>query len=215
MGGAMLSMLLGSMSMTITSTAMPSIITDLGGFSQYTWVFTAYIITETISLPLTGKLSDMYGRKWFLVSGMSIFVLGSFFSGLSQSMTQLIISRGLQGIGFGIGPAVHDQALGDQFGRLSTAAGGLDLTLDAHRAAGGQVFDFRLVVGQILLGDDLQITEARPVVQFQEGKPPLGVPPSAYPAPHARGLADRAFLAGVFDAKCFHRRRSLATPGGI
>ncbi len=115
MGGAMLSMLLGSMSMTITSTAMPSIITDLGGFSQYTWVFTAYIITETISLPLTGKLSDMYGRKWFLVSGMSIFVLGSFFSGLSQSMTQLIIFRGLQGIGFGAMSALGFIIIADIF----------------------------------------------------------------------------------------------------
>jgi EmrB/QacA subfamily drug resistance transporter len=115
MVGAMLSMLLGSMSMTITSTAMPSIITDLGGFSQYTWVFTAYIITETVSLPLTGKLSDMYGRKWFLVSGMSIFVLGSFFSGISQSMTQLIISRGLQGIGFGAMSALGFIIIADIF----------------------------------------------------------------------------------------------------
>src|SRR4030065_2284220 len=90
MAGAMLSMLLGSMSMTITSTAMPRIITDLGGFGQYTWVFTSYIITETVALPLTGKLSDMYGRKWFFITGMSIFVLGSFLSGISPTMTQLI-----------------------------------------------------------------------------------------------------------------------------
>lgn len=101
MGGAMLAMLLGSMSMNITSTAMPRIITDLGGFSQYTWVFTSYIIAESIALPLTGKLSDMYGRKWFLVAGMSIFVLGSFFCGISRSMTQLIMFRAVQGIGFG------------------------------------------------------------------------------------------------------------------
>jgi multidrug resistance protein len=101
MGSAMLLMLLGTMSMTITSTAMPRIITDLGGFSQYTWVFTSYIITETIALPLTGKLSDMYGRKWFLIVGAGIFTLGSLLCGLSQSMTQLILFRGLQGVGFG------------------------------------------------------------------------------------------------------------------
>lgn len=101
MGGAMLSMLLGSMAMTITSTAMPRIITNLGGFAQYTWVFTSYIITESIALPLTGKLSDMYGRKWFLIAGMSIFTLGSFLCGISQNMIQLIIFRGFQGIGFG------------------------------------------------------------------------------------------------------------------
>jgi EmrB/QacA subfamily drug resistance transporter len=100
-GGAMLSMLLGSMSMTITSTAMPRIITDLGGFAQYTWVFTSYIIMQSIALPLTGKLSDMYGRKWFMIAGMSIFTLASLLCGICQSMTQLIFFRALQGMGFG------------------------------------------------------------------------------------------------------------------
>ncbi len=99
--GTMASLFLGAVFMTITATAMPRIITDLGGFSQYSLVFTVYIIAETISLPLTGKLSDMYGRKWFFVAGMSIFVFGSLLSGLSQSMTQLIISRAVQGFGFG------------------------------------------------------------------------------------------------------------------
>jgi EmrB/QacA subfamily drug resistance transporter len=101
LGGTMASLFLGAVSMTITATAMPRIITELGGFSQYALVFTVYIIAETISLPLTGKLSDMYGRKWFFVAGMSLYVLGSLLSGLSQSMTQLIVSRALQGFGFG------------------------------------------------------------------------------------------------------------------
>ena len=69
MAGTMLSMFLGSIFMTIAATAMPRIITDLGGFSQYTWVFTSYIIAETIALPISGKLSDIYGRKWVFVSG--------------------------------------------------------------------------------------------------------------------------------------------------
>lgn len=113
--GAMMSMFLGSIFMTITATAMPRIITDLGGFSQYTWVFTAYIITETLSLPLTGKLSDMYGRKWFFVIGMAIFVLGSFLSGISQSMTELIIYRAFQGIGFGVMSALGFIVIADIF----------------------------------------------------------------------------------------------------
>jgi EmrB/QacA subfamily drug resistance transporter len=113
--GAMLSMFLGSIFMTITATAMPRIITDLGGFSQYTWVFTAYIITETIAVPLTGKLSDMYGRKWFFVVGMGIFTLGSFLSGISQSMTQLIIFRAFQGIGFGVMSALGFIVIADIF----------------------------------------------------------------------------------------------------
>jgi EmrB/QacA subfamily drug resistance transporter len=113
--GTMLSMFLGSIFMTITATAMPRIITDLGGFSQYTWVFTSYIITETIAVPLAGKLSDMFGRKWFFVVGMSIFVLGSFLCGISQSMSQLIIFRAFQGIGFGIISALGFIVIADIF----------------------------------------------------------------------------------------------------
>jgi len=115
MAGTLLSMLLGSIFMTITATAMPRIITDLGGFSQYTWVFTAYIIAETVSLPLAGKLSDMYGRKWLFVAGMGLFVVGSFLSGLSQSMTQLIMYRVIQGFGFGSMSALGFIVIADLF----------------------------------------------------------------------------------------------------
>jgi EmrB/QacA subfamily drug resistance transporter len=115
LAGTMLSMFLGSMFMTIASTAMPRIITDLGGFSQYTWVFTSYIITETIAVPITGKLSDMFGRKWFLVVGMTIFTLGSFLSGMSQSITELIIYRAFQGIGFGVMSALGFIVIADIF----------------------------------------------------------------------------------------------------
>ncbi len=113
--GTMLSMFLGSMFMTIASTAMPRIVTDLGGFSQYTWVFTSYIITETIAVPITGKLSDMFGRKWLLVIGMAIFTLGSFLSGISQSITELIIYRAFQGIGFGMMSALGFIVIADIF----------------------------------------------------------------------------------------------------
>ncbi len=115
MVGTMLSMFLGSIFMTITATAMPRIITDLGGFSQYTWVFTSYIITETIALPLAGKLTDMYGRKWFFVFGMVIFTLGSFLCGISQSMSQLIVFRAFQGIGFGVMSALGFIVIADIF----------------------------------------------------------------------------------------------------
>jgi EmrB/QacA subfamily drug resistance transporter len=115
MGGTMLSMFLGSIFMTITATAMPRIITDLGGFSQYTWVFTSYIITETVALPLTGKLSDIYGRKWLFIIGMAVFTVGSFLCGVSQSMMQLIIFRGLQGVGFGMISALGMIVIADVF----------------------------------------------------------------------------------------------------
>jgi EmrB/QacA subfamily drug resistance transporter len=113
--GTMASMFLGSIFMTVTTTAMPRIITDLGGFSQYTWVFTAYIIAETVSLPLTGKLSDMYGRKWLFIGGMALFTLGALLSGFSHTMNELIVYRVVQGFGFGAMSALGFIVIGDLF----------------------------------------------------------------------------------------------------
>jgi EmrB/QacA subfamily drug resistance transporter len=113
--GVMLAMFLSSLDQTIVGTAMPRIITDLGGFTQYTWVTTAYIIASTITVPIVGKLTDMYGRKWFYVAGLSIFMVGSLLCGLSQTMTQIIIFRGLQGIGAGVMMANAFIVIGDLF----------------------------------------------------------------------------------------------------
>jgi EmrB/QacA subfamily drug resistance transporter len=100
--GVLLAMFLSSLDQTVVSTAMPRIIADLGGFSQYTWVTTAYIITSAVMLPITGKLIDVYGRKWFFIIGIGIFLMGSILCGFSQNMTELIFFRGFQGIGGGI-----------------------------------------------------------------------------------------------------------------
>jgi EmrB/QacA subfamily drug resistance transporter len=113
--GTMFTMFLGSVFMTVTSTAMPRIVADLSGFSQYTWVQTSYIIMESIGLPLAGKLSDMYGRKLVLVIGMVIFVLGTLLSGFSTSMNQLIIFRAVQGLGFGAMSALGFIIIADLF----------------------------------------------------------------------------------------------------
>ncbi len=113
--GVMLAMFLGSLDQTIVGTAMPRIITDLGGFAHYTWVATAYIIASTITIPITGKLTDMYGRKWFYIVGLTIFIVGSLLCGLSQTMTQIIIFRGLQGMGAGIMMASAFIVIGDLF----------------------------------------------------------------------------------------------------
>ena len=113
--GVMLAMFLGSLDQTIVGTAMPRIITDLGGFAHYTWVATAYIVASTVTMPITGKLTDMYGRKWFYVAGLTIFIVGSLLCGLSQTMTQIIIFRGLQGIGAGIMMANAFIVIGDLF----------------------------------------------------------------------------------------------------
>jgi EmrB/QacA subfamily drug resistance transporter len=113
--GVLLAMFLGALDQTIVGTAMPRIITDLGGFSHYTWVATAYIIASTITIPITGKLTDMYGRKWFYIVGLTIFIVGSLLCGFSQTMTQIIIFRGLQGMGAGIMMANAFIIIGDLF----------------------------------------------------------------------------------------------------
>ncbi len=113
--GVMLAMFLSSLDQTIVGTAMPRIISDLGGFSHYTWVTTAYIITSAVTIPITGKLTDMYGRKFFYIGGLGIFILASFLCGLSNTMTQIIVFRGVQGIGAGIMMANAFTVIGDIF----------------------------------------------------------------------------------------------------
>lgn len=102
LAGVMLAMFLSSLDQTVVGTAMPRIIADLGGFSHYTWVATAYMVTSTVVLPITGKLTDMFGRKYFYLAGLGIFMLGSVFCGLSQTMAHIIFARGFQGIGAGM-----------------------------------------------------------------------------------------------------------------
>jgi EmrB/QacA subfamily drug resistance transporter len=113
--GVMLAMFLGSLDQTVVGTAMPRIISDLGGFSKYTWVTTAYIITSAVTVPITGKLTDIYGRKFFYIGGLVSFILASVLCGLSQTMNQIIVFRGLQGIGAGIMMANAFTVIGDLF----------------------------------------------------------------------------------------------------
>jgi EmrB/QacA subfamily drug resistance transporter len=113
--GVMLAMFLSSMDQTVVGTAMPRIISELGGFNQYTWVTTIYIITSAIAVPITGKLTDIYGRKFFYIGGIGIFVLASIACGFSNTMNQIIIFRGVQGIGAGVMMANAFTVIGDLF----------------------------------------------------------------------------------------------------
>jgi EmrB/QacA subfamily drug resistance transporter len=113
--GVMLSMFVGALDQTIVGTAMPRIVSDLGGFNEYTWITTVYIITSAIALPITGKLTDMFGRKYFYIAGLIIFSVTSILCGLSNSMTALIIWRGIQGIGGGMMMANSFTVIGDLF----------------------------------------------------------------------------------------------------
>ena len=104
-------LLLGALDQTIVSTAMPRIVAQLKGLELYAWVTTVYLLTSTVMVPIWGKLGDLYGRKIILIWGVSIFVLGSALCGmagefgplpvLGAGMPQLIVFRGLQGIGGG------------------------------------------------------------------------------------------------------------------
>ncbi len=102
MSGVLLGILLAALDQTIVGPAMPKIIGDLNGFEHYAWVFTAYMLTSTISVPIFGKLGDMYGRKWFFIGGIVVFLIGSMLCGQANDIWQLIGFRALQGLGGGI-----------------------------------------------------------------------------------------------------------------
>ena len=99
--GVLMVMLLASLDQTIVSTAMPRVIAELQGFDRYTWVSTAYLLTSTVTVPIYGKLSDLFGRKPIFLFGVVVFLIGSALSGASQDMNQLITFRALQGFGAG------------------------------------------------------------------------------------------------------------------
>ena len=109
-GALMLAMLIAALDQTIVSTALPTIVGDLGGLTELSWVVTAYILTSTISTPLYGKIGDLYGRKRIFQASIVIFLVGSMLCGLSQNMAELIGFRALQGVGAG-GLMVGSQAI--------------------------------------------------------------------------------------------------------
>ncbi|MEP7360805.1 MAG: MDR family MFS transporter [Chloroflexota bacterium] len=113
--GILLALFLSALDQTIVGTAMPRILTDLKGIDLYTWVVTIYLLTSTITGPIYGKLSDQFGRKNLLLFGVFLFLLGSALSGLSQDIVQLIIFRGIQGLGAGAIFPIALAVIGDLF----------------------------------------------------------------------------------------------------
>ncbi|MDU4094646.1 MAG: MDR family MFS transporter [Pantoea sp.] len=97
----MLAMFMAAIEVTIVATAMPTIIAQLGGFSQFGWVFSIYLLTQAISVPIYGRLADLWGRKRIFLIGTSLFLLGSVLCGMAHSMTWLILFRAFQGLGAG------------------------------------------------------------------------------------------------------------------
>ena len=99
--GMLLALLMAALDQTIVATALPRIVSDIGGLDQFAWVFTAYMLASTTSIPIMGKLSDIYGRKWVLMGGVIVFLAGSAACGGAQDMLQLILFRTIQGVGAG------------------------------------------------------------------------------------------------------------------
>ncbi|MEA2651507.1 MAG: hypothetical protein QOI85_1228 [Chloroflexota bacterium] len=115
LGAVLLGIFLAALDQTIVGTALPVIVTDLNGNDVYVWAFTAYLVTATISGPIYGKLSDLFGRRPLFIIGVLVFLAGSMLSGLSQEMWQLIAFRGLQGLGAGALFPIALAIIGDIF----------------------------------------------------------------------------------------------------
>jgi EmrB/QacA subfamily drug resistance transporter len=126
--GVILGMLLAALDGTIVGTAMPTIVASLGGLAHYSWVFTAYMLASTVTVLIYGKLSDIYGRRLFFLIAMILFLIGSALSGLSHSMTQLILFRALQGLGAGGLMPIAMAIIGDIFPPAQRAKWGAGLT---------------------------------------------------------------------------------------
>jgi EmrB/QacA subfamily drug resistance transporter len=115
LGAVMLGMFLAALDQTIVGPVLPKIVGELKGQDYYTWVVTIYLLTSTVTVPIYGKLSDLYGRKPILMFGITVFLIGSALSGLSQEMWQLILFRGIQGLGAGVLFPIALAVIGDLF----------------------------------------------------------------------------------------------------
>ena len=143
LGAILLALFLFALDQTVVGTALPIIVTDLGGQELYTWAFTIYLLTSTISGPIYGKLSDLYGRRPIFIWAVSLFLAASVFAGLSQEMWQFILARGLQGLGGGAVFPIAFAIIADLYPPEERAKYG---------ALFGAVFGLSSVLGPILGG---------------------------------------------------------------
>src|SRR5262249_17507509 len=113
--GLLLTVSMAALEATVVSTALPTVIADLGGVEHYSWVFSAYLLASTVTMPIYGKLADLYGRKPLVLFGIVLFLAGSVGCGLATTMTQLIVLRPVQGLGAGSMQPITVTILGDLF----------------------------------------------------------------------------------------------------
>lgn len=141
--GVLTVLFLASLNMTVVGTALPRIIAELQGFDLYAWAFTSFSLASTVTLPIYGRLSDIYGRKHILQFGIVVFTLASVLSGLSQNMPQLIAFRALQGIGGGALMSMAFSTIGDIFSPRERGR---------YQGFTGAVFGISSVVGPVVGG---------------------------------------------------------------
>src|SRR5437660_10042189 len=184
----LLSLSMAAMEMTVVSTAMPTVVGDLGGIHLYSWVFTGYLLTSTVSVPLFGKLADLYGRKPVLLAGIGVFLLGSIASGLAGGIGTLIAFRALQGLGAG---AMQPTTL--------TIVGDIYNLEERSRMQGvfGAVWGVAGLIGPLLGGIIVKYLSWRWVFF-------INVP---------AGIAAAALLVGALHERVEHRRHSLDLAG--
>jgi EmrB/QacA subfamily drug resistance transporter len=113
--GLILALAMGALEATVVSTAMPTVIGDLGGIHYYAWIANAYLLASSVTVPIYGKLADIYGRKPIMLFGIAVFLFGSAASGMAQSMGQLIVFRAIQGLGAGSMQPMALTIVGDIF----------------------------------------------------------------------------------------------------
>ena len=145
--GLMLGMLVASISQTIVGPAMPRIVAELGGMDHYSWVATAAMLVSAITVPIVGKLSDLYGRRGFYLGGLVVFMVGSVIAGFAQSFWVLVAARAIQGLGMGTVMPLSQTIIGDiipprQRGKYQGLMGAVfGVTSVAGPLAGGFITD--------------------------------------------------------------------------
>jgi EmrB/QacA subfamily drug resistance transporter len=143
-----LAMFLAALEATAVGTALPTVVADLGGVNRYSWVFSAYLLASTTTVPMYGKLADLFGRRRIFTIGVALFLLGAALCGTATTFTQLIVYRGIQGLGAGGVMPVSTTLVGDIYtleerGRMQGLFSGVwAVSSLAGPAAGGLITDF-------------------------------------------------------------------------